>query len=50
MEIPCKALLFDLDRTLINNIMVHHRAGQKKLKLQIGQLLNWRSLVPCFAS
>ena len=30
--IPCKALLFDLDGTLVNNMMVHHRAWQRKLK------------------
>jgi len=32
MEIPCKALLFDLDGTLVDNMMVHHRAWQKKLR------------------
>lgn len=32
MEIPCKALLFDIDGTLVNNMMVHHRAWQRKLK------------------
>ena len=32
MRIPCKALLFDLDGTLVDNMMVHHRAWQRKLK------------------
>lgn len=32
MPLPCKALLFDLDGTLVNNMMVHHRAWQRKLK------------------
>lgn len=32
MKIPTKALLFDLDGTLVNNMMVHHRAWQQKLK------------------
>jgi beta-phosphoglucomutase len=32
MKISCKALLFDLDGTLVNNMMVHHRAWQQKLK------------------
>lgn len=32
MKIPCKALLFDLDGTLVDNMMVHHRAWQQKLK------------------
>lgn len=31
-KIFCKALLFDLDGTLVNNMMVHHRAWQQKLK------------------
>ena len=29
--IPFKAILFDLDGTLVNNMMVHHRAWQRKL-------------------
>ncbi|MEM9259347.1 MAG: HAD family phosphatase [Bacteroidota bacterium] len=32
MPLPCQALLFDLDGTLVNNMMVHHRAWQRKLK------------------
>ena len=32
MHIPIKALLFDLDGTLVDNMMVHHRAWQRKLK------------------
>jgi beta-phosphoglucomutase len=32
MQLPTQALLFDLDGTLVNNMMVHHRAWQKKLK------------------
>lgn len=32
MRIPCSALLFDLDGTLVDNMMVHHRAWQRKLK------------------
>jgi beta-phosphoglucomutase len=32
MTIPCQALLFDLDGTLVDNMMVHHRAWQRKLK------------------
>ena len=32
MKLPTKALLFDLDGTLVNNMMVHHRAWQRKLK------------------
>lgn len=32
MRLPCSALLFDLDGTLIDNMMVHHRAWQRKLK------------------
>lgn len=32
MHIPCSALLFDLDGTLVDNMMVHHRAWQRKLK------------------
>ena len=31
MQIPHKALLFDLDGTLVDNMMVHHRAWQQKL-------------------
>jgi beta-phosphoglucomutase len=31
MKIPAKALLFDLDGTLVDNMMVHHRAWQRKL-------------------
>ena len=30
--LPHQALLFDLDGTLVNNMMVHHRAWQRKLK------------------
>ncbi len=30
-QLPCKALLFDLDGTLVDNMMVHHRAWQRKL-------------------
>ncbi|MFK8160826.1 MAG: HAD family hydrolase [Lewinella sp.] len=32
MTINCQALLFDLDGTLVDNMMVHHRAWQRKLK------------------
>lgn len=32
MQIPCRALLFDLDGTLVDNMMVHHRAWQRKLR------------------
>ena len=32
MRIPCSALLFDLDGTLVDNMMVHHRAWQQKLR------------------
>jgi beta-phosphoglucomutase len=32
MTISHKALLFDLDGTLVDNMMVHHRAWQQKLK------------------
>lgn len=32
MTLPTKALLFDLDGTLVNNMMVHHRAWQRKLQ------------------
>ncbi len=32
MQIQTKALLFDLDGTLVDNMMVHHRAWQRKLK------------------
>lgn len=32
MTLPCQALLFDLDGTLVDNMMVHHRAWQQKLK------------------
>jgi beta-phosphoglucomutase len=31
MQIPHQALLFDLDGTLVDNMMVHHRAWQQKL-------------------
>ncbi|MFT5998960.1 MAG: beta-phosphoglucomutase [Neolewinella sp.] len=31
MTINCQALLFDLDGTLVDNMMVHHRAWQQKL-------------------
>ncbi|MGB3776592.1 MAG: HAD-IA family hydrolase [Leeuwenhoekiella sp.] len=30
--ISCRALIFDMDGTMIDNMMVHHRAWQKKLK------------------
>ncbi|MEM9931323.1 MAG: HAD family phosphatase, partial [Bacteroidota bacterium] len=30
--LPCQALLFDLDGTLVDNMMVHHRAWQRKLR------------------
>lgn len=30
--IPFKAILFDLDGTLVDNMMVHHRAWQRKLR------------------
>ncbi len=30
--IPFKGILFDLDGTLVDNMMVHHRAWQRKLK------------------
>lgn len=30
-KIPLQALLFDLDGTLVDNMMVHHRAWQRKL-------------------
>lgn len=29
---PIKGLIFDMDGTMINNMMVHHRAWQQKLK------------------
>jgi len=32
MTINCQALLFDLDGTLVDNMLVHHRAWQRKLK------------------
>ncbi|MFT7121038.1 MAG: beta-phosphoglucomutase [Neolewinella sp.] len=32
MLLPTQALLFDLDGTLVDNMMVHHRAWQRKLK------------------
>ena len=32
MNLTHQALLFDLDGTLVNNMMVHHRAWQRKLK------------------
>ena len=31
LHLPCRALLFDLDGTLVDNMMVHHRAWQRKL-------------------
>ncbi|WP_234405842.1 HAD family hydrolase [Leeuwenhoekiella sp. MAR_2009_132] len=31
-KIPVKALIFDMDGTMIDNMMIHHRAWQKKLK------------------
>jgi beta-phosphoglucomutase len=30
--VPFKGILFDLDGTLVDNMMVHHRAWQRKLK------------------
>ena len=30
--ITCNALIFDMDGTMIDNMMVHHRAWQRKLK------------------
>ncbi|NJC27322.1 HAD family hydrolase [Neolewinella antarctica] len=32
MPLTFQALLFDIDGTLVNNMMVHHRAWQRKLK------------------
>ncbi|MEL7160282.1 MAG: HAD family phosphatase [Bacteroidota bacterium] len=32
MNLSAKALLFDLDGTLVDNMMVHHRAWQRKLR------------------
>ena len=32
MQQPTQALLFDLDGTLVDNMMVHHRAWQRKLR------------------
>ncbi|OAV45964.1 HAD family phosphatase [Lewinella sp. 4G2] len=32
MNLTFQALLFDIDGTLVNNMMVHHRAWQRKLK------------------
>ncbi|MEO0732877.1 MAG: HAD family phosphatase [Bacteroidota bacterium] len=32
MNLFAKALLFDLDGTLVNNMMVHHRAWKRKLR------------------
>lgn len=32
LALTCKALIFDMDGTMINNMMVHHRAWQRKLK------------------
>jgi len=31
ISLTCKALIFDMDGTMINNMMVHHRAWQQKL-------------------
>ena len=31
-KIPVKALIFDMDGTMIDNMMIHHRAWQKKLQ------------------
>jgi beta-phosphoglucomutase len=31
-NLPFQAILFDLDGTLVNNMMVHHRAWQQKLR------------------
>ena len=32
MTLPCKGLLFDVDGTLVDNMMVHHRAWQQYLR------------------
>ncbi|KKK85256.1 hypothetical protein LCGC14_2775110 [marine sediment metagenome] len=32
LTVTCKALIFDMDGTMIDNMMVHHRAWQRKLK------------------
>lgn len=32
MNLTFQALLFDIDGTLVNNMMIHHRAWQRKLK------------------
>lgn len=32
LALSCKALIFDMDGTMIDNMMVHHRAWQRKLK------------------
>ena len=32
LRLPTQALLFDLDGTLVDNMMVHHRAWQRKLR------------------
>lgn len=32
LALTCKALIFDMDGTMIDNMMVHHRAWQRKLK------------------
>ncbi|WP_081868366.1 HAD family hydrolase [Flavimarina sp. Hel_I_48] len=31
-SLSCKALIFDMDGTMVDNMMVHHRAWQQKLK------------------
>jgi len=31
VKIPCKAIIFDMDGTMIDNMMIHHKAWQKHL-------------------